>query len=326
VKLPHRRHFLHLAGGATVLPAVARIAKAETYPARPVRLIVGYPPGGSTDIAARVIAQWLTEQSGQPFIIENKPGAATNVATEAVVRAPADGYTLLVVNSTNTINATFYQNLNFNFVKDIQMVAGIARSPLVLEVNPALPVSSVGDFVAYAKADPGRLTFGSFGTGTLSHVTAEFFKTKAGINMLHVPYRGAAPMLTDLIGGRVQAAFDAIPSSLPHIKAGELKALAVTTGSRFEQLPDLPTVGEFLPGFEASAFVGIGAPKNTPPEIIEKLNSEINRGLANGDMQKRIAELGSATLVTSPTEITQLVAQETEKWGQVIRLANIQPE
>src|ERR1700675_89251 len=276
MKLP-RRVFLQLAAAATALPATKRMASATGYPTRPVRILVGFPPGAT--IAAHIIAQWLSDRLGQQFIVENRPGAATNIATEAVVRAPTDGYTLLAATANNTVNGAVYQKLSFNFVRDITMVAGIIRQPLVLEVNPTVPVTSVTELIASAKGNPGKITLASYGTGTISHVTGELFKTRAGVEMIHIPYRGGAPMVTDLLGGQVQAAFDALPTSIEHIRAAKLRALAVTTATRSEALPDIPTVGEFLPGYEASTWQGVGAPSNTPAEIIDRLNREINAGL-----------------------------------------------
>jgi len=320
-----RRKFLHLAACAVALPALSRIASAQSYPARPVRLIVGFPAGGTSDIGARLMARWLSDRLGQPFIVENRPGAGTNIATEAVVRSPADGYTLLAATSTNDINATLYK-LNFNFIRDIAMVAGITRSPLVLEVHPAVPVKTILEFVAYAKANPGKINLASYGTGTISQVAGELFKMQTGVDMLHVPYRGSAPLVTDLLGGQVQAAFDNLPASIEHIRAGKLRALAVTTASRSEALPEIPTVGEFLPGFEASAWGGVGAPKKTPADIIDKLNKEINAGLADPKIKAQIANLGAMVFTGSPADLERLVADETEKWGKVIRAANIKPD
>jgi tripartite-type tricarboxylate transporter receptor subunit TctC len=321
-----RRTFLHLAAGAAALPQLSRIARAQTYPTRPVRLIVGYPPGGTIDIVARLIGQWLSKRLGQQFIVENRPGAATNIATEAVVRAPPDGYTFLLVTASNAINATLYDNLNFNFIRDIAPVAGIVRQPLVMEVNPSVPAKTVPGLITYAKANPGKLSMASFGTATISHVAGELFKMSAGINMVHVPYRGSAPMLTDLLGGQVQAAFDALPASIEHIRAGKLRALAVTTMTRSDALPDIPTLGDFVPGYEAISWGGIGAPKNTPAEIIEKLNKEINAGLADPNMKARLADLGAEPMSMTSAELGKLIAAETEKWGKVIRTANIKPE
>jgi tripartite-type tricarboxylate transporter receptor subunit TctC len=318
-----RRDFLRYTGTALALPSISRTAWAEPYPSRPVRLLVGFSAGGTTDIAARLIGQWLTEQLGQPFTVENRPGAGANIAAEAVVRAPADGYTLLAATSTNAINTTFYEKLNFNFVRDISMVAGITRSPLVLEVNPSLPVKTVPELLAYAKAHPGKISLASYGVGSTSHLAGELFKLEAGIKMLHVPYRGSAPMVTDLIAGQVQAAFDNLPASIEHIRAGKLRPLAVGTVERSDALPDVPTVGHFLPGFEASAWIAVGAPKNTPREIIHRLNVTINAGLAQAKIKQRLAGLGGTVLAGSPGDFDKLLASETEKWGNVLRAADI---
>ena len=326
MKLPHRRYVLHLAAGAAALPAVTRVARAQAYPTRPVRIIVGFPAGGTTDIAARLIAQWLTERLGQPVVVENRPGASANLAAEAVVRAPPDGYTLLAVTSSNTVNATFFDKLSFSIVHDIAMVSGVVRSPLVLEVHPSVAANSVPELIALAKANPGKITLASFGTGSTSHVAGELFKLAAGVSMQHVPYRGSAPLVTDLLAGQVQSAFDNLPASIEHIRSGKLRALAVGTETRSSQLPNVPTLGEFLPGFEASAFVAIGAPNNTPAEIIGRLNHEINAGLADPKIKARLAELGGTVFVGSPADFSKLIADETEKWGKVIRAANIKAE
>jgi tripartite-type tricarboxylate transporter receptor subunit TctC len=321
-----RRRFLKLTGVVAAASVLPQFARALDYPARPVRLVVGYSPGGTTSIAARLMGQWLSEQLGQPFVIENRPGAANNLATEEVVHAPADGYTLLAVTPANAVSATFMRALNFDFSRDIAMVAGITRTPLVLEVHPAVPANTVSEFIAYAKVNPSKLSMASFGTGTLSHVTGEMFKLRAGVDLLHVPYAGSAPMLIDLLGGRVQAAFDALPASIAHIKTGELRPLAVTTAIRSEALPDIPTVGESMPGFEAAAWVAIGVPKNTPAEIVNVLNKEINAGLVNPKVSASISDLGGMTFPGSPEDFGRLIADETEKWGKVIRAANIKPE
>jgi tripartite-type tricarboxylate transporter receptor subunit TctC len=325
LKLP-RRQFLHLAAGAAALPAVLRTARAQAYPSRPVRIIIGFPPGGSADIIARLIGQSLSERLGQQFIIENRPGAGSNIAAEAVVKAAPDGYTLYLSSSANAISATLYDNLNFNFIRDIAPVASISISPLVMEVNPSVPAKTVPEFVAYAKANSGKLNMASNGNGTVSHLAGELFKMMTGINMLHVPYRGAAPALTDLIGGQVQVMFDVMAASIEHIRAGKLRALAVTTATRSEALPDVPTVGDFLPGYGATLWIGLGAPKNTPVEIIGRLNREINAGLPDPKMKTRFAELGATALTGSPTDFGKLIAEDTEKWGKVIRAANIKPE
>jgi tripartite-type tricarboxylate transporter receptor subunit TctC len=293
MKLP-RRNFLRLAAGAAALPtALPRIATAQAYPAWPVRIVAGFAPGGSVDIVARLIGQWLTERLGQTFIVENRPGGTSNVATEGVVKAQADGHTLLLVSSANFINATLYDKLSFDFIRDIAPVANIIRIPNVVEVNPSVPVKTIPEFIAYAKANPGTINFGTGGTGTSQHVSGELLKMMTGINLVHIPYRGSAPMLTDLLGGQVQVAFDNMPSSIEHIRAGKLRALAVTTSMRSEALPDIATVSSFVPGYEASAYFGIGAPKNTPPEIIDRLNNEINAGLADSKMKARLANLGA---------------------------------
>ena len=321
-----RRTFLQLAAAAAALPALPRAAPAQAWTSRPLRLVVGFPAGGTTDIAARLIGQWLSDRLGQPVVIENRPGAGANLAAETVVRAPPDGYTLLAATSSNVINTTFYQKLSFNFVRDIAMVAGVTRSPLVLEVNPSLPVKSVPELIAHAKANPGKIALASFGTGTTSHVAGELFKMTAGVDLFHVPYRGSAPLVTDLLSGLVQAAFDNLPASIEHIRAGKLRALAVGTAERSPALPDVPTVAEFLPGFEASAWVAVGAPKATPAEIVERLNREINAGLADPKIKARLAELGGTVFVGTPADFDRLVAEQTEKWGKVIRAANIKAE
>ena len=325
MKLP-RRKFLHLAAGAAALPAVSRVAWAQTYPTRPVRLIVPVAPAGASDITARLIGQWLSERLGQPFIIENRPGAGNSIGTEAVVRAPADGYTLLLVGGFNAVNATFYDKLNYNFIRDIAPVASIVRTPFVMVVNPSVPAKSVPEFIAYAKANPGRITFGSAGIGGSNHLAGELFKFMAGVNMVHVPYRGIAPALNDLLGGQVQVTFASMPSSIEYISAGRLRALAVTTVSRAEALQDIPTVGEFVPGYEASAWFGIGAPKATPAEIIEKLNKEVNAALADPRMKARIVDLGGDVLALSPADFGKLIADETEKWAKVIKSVGIKAE
>ena len=316
-----RREILYLAAGAAALPAVTRIAGAQTYPTRPVHIIVGYAPGGATDIMARLVGQWLSERLGQQFVIENRPGAGSNIAAEAVVRAPADGYTLLLVGVSNAINATLYDRLNFNFIRDIAPVAGIIRDTYVMVVNPSFPAKTVPEFVAYAKADPGRINFGSAGIGSPNHVTGELFKIMTGVNLLHVPYRGIALALSDLLGGQVQVAFASMPSSIEFVRAGRLRALAVTTATRSEVLPDVPTVGEFVPGYEASAWYGIGAPKATPAEIVDKLNKEINAALADPKMKARLADLGGTPFLGSPADFGKLIADDTEKWGKVVEFS-----
>jgi tripartite-type tricarboxylate transporter receptor subunit TctC len=326
MKLPHRRQFLHLAAGAAALPAISRIARAQAYPTRPVRIIVGFPAGGPSDTVARLLGQWLSDRLGQPFIVENRPGAASNIAVEAVVRAPADGYTLLQVTSANAVNASLYDKLNFNFIRNIAPVAGTTRSPLVLEVHPTLPVNTVTELISYAKANPGKISLASYGTATISHLAGELFKVTAGVNMLHVPYRGSAPMLSDLLAGQVQASFDNIVGSIQFIKLGKLRPLALTSTTRSDALPDVPSLHEFLPGFEASAWGGVGAPQNTPPEIIEKLNKEINAALADPQIKSRIGNLGSSVAPGSPAEFGKFIADETDRWAKMIKAANIKPE
>jgi tripartite-type tricarboxylate transporter receptor subunit TctC len=325
MKLP-RRQFLHLTAGATVLSAASRIAQAQAYPARPVRLIVPVAPGGAADITARLIGQRLSERLGQQFVIDNRPGGGANIGTEAVVRAPADGYTLLMVGGYNAINATLYEKLNFNFVRDIAPVATITRGSIVMVVNPSVAAKSVPEFIAYAKANSGKTNMASPGSGTASHIAGELFKMMAGVDMVHVPYRGGGPALTDLIAGQVQVMFVTIVSPIEYIRAGRLRALAVTTATRSEALPDIPTLGEFLPGYEASNWYGIGAPRNTPVEVIDKLNEEINAGLADPKIKARLADLGGVVLALSPADFGKLIADETEKWGKVIRDANIKAE
>jgi tripartite-type tricarboxylate transporter receptor subunit TctC len=326
MKLPHRRQFLHLAAGAAALPSVSRVASAQAYPTRPVRIIVGFAPGSASDIVARLLGQWLSERLGQQFIIEHRPGAASNIATEAVVHAPPDGYTLLVVSTASAINATLYDKLSFNFIRDIAPVASVIRGPTVMVVNPSVPAKSVPEFIAYAKANPGKLTMASGGIGSGTHLPGELFKMMAGVNMVHVPYRGGGPALTDLLGGQVQVMFPSTVSSIEYIRAGRLRALAVTTATRSDALPDVPTVDEFVPGYEASAWFGVGAPKATPAEIVEKLNKEINASLADPKMKARLADVGGTALSGSPADFGKLIADETEKWGKVIRAANIKPE
>jgi tripartite-type tricarboxylate transporter receptor subunit TctC len=321
-----RRQFLHLAAGAAALPAVSRIGWAQTYPTRPVRLIVGFAPGGPNDIVARLIAQWLSERLGQQFVVENRTGAGGNIGTETVVNALPDGYTLLLIDSSNTINPSLYDKLNFNFIRDIAPVAGVMRGPLVMEVNPAFPATTVVEFIAYAKANPGKISMASGGNGTSSHLAGELFKAMAGISMVHVPYRGTAPALTDLLGGQVQVMFGSMLASIEHVRGGRLRALAVTTTSRSEALPDIPTVGDFVSGYEASAWQGVGAPKNTPSEIVEKLNKEINASLADPKMRARLADFGGTAFGSTPRDLGKLIAEDTEKWGEVIRVAHIKAE
>jgi len=301
-------------------------AKAQSFPARPVRIVVGFPPGGVSDIVARLIGQWLSERLGQPFVVENRPGAASNIATEAVVRAPPDGYTLLLVNPANATSATLYDKLNFNFIRDVAPVAGIVRVPNIMELNLSVPAKTVPEFIAYAKANPGKVNYASAGNGTTVHLAGELFNMMTGAKMVHVPYRGSALALPDMLGGRVQVMFDALPSSIEHVRTGKVRALAVTTATRSPVLPDIPTVGDFVPGFEASVWQGIGVPRNTPAGVVEKLNKEINAALADPKMKEKLANLGSAVLTLSPAEFGRLIAEETERWATVIRAANIKAE
>jgi tripartite-type tricarboxylate transporter receptor subunit TctC len=325
MKLP-RRNFLHLAAAAAALPAFSRIASAQAYPTRPVRIIVGLAPGGGTDIVARLIGQWLSERLGQQFVIENRPGAASNVGTEVVVQAPADGYTLLMFGAPAAINATLYDKLNFNFIRDIAPVGSIGSVPNLIVVHPSVPAKSVPDLIAYAKANPGKLNTASGGIGTPQHVAGELFKMMTGTNIVHVQYRGSGPALTDLLGGQVQMAFATMPSSIGYIKAGKLRPLAVTTATRWEGLPDIPTLSDFVPGFEASSWYGVGAPRNTPTEIIEKLNKEINAALADPKMKVRLADLGGTVLPGTPADFGKLIADETEKWGKVVKFTGIKAD
>jgi tripartite-type tricarboxylate transporter receptor subunit TctC len=318
-----RRVFLHLAATAAALPTLSRLARAQTYPSRPVHIVVPVAPGGALDILARLIGQWLSEHLGQPFVIENRPGAGTNIGIEAVVRAPADGYTLLLIPQSVTTNATLYEKLSFNFIRDIVPIAMISRLPLVMEVGPAVPATTVPEFIAYAKANPGKVSMASGGSGSASHVGGELFKIMTGIDMLHVPYRGGAPALTDLIGGQVQVMFSPLPESIETIRAGKVHALAVTTAERSQALPDVPTVADFVPGFEASTWQGIGAPKLTPAEIVDQLNKQINAALADNTIKPRLADFGSVPTPMSPAEFEKLIVDETEKWGKVVRAANI---
>jgi tripartite-type tricarboxylate transporter receptor subunit TctC len=321
-----RRQFLHMLAGTAALQAVSRKAWSQTYPMRPVRLVIGYPAGGANDIFGRLIGQWLSERLGQQFIIENRAGASGNIATEAVVRSPADGYTLLLVGSFNAINATLYDKLNFNFIRDIVPVASILRSTFVMLVNPAFPAQTVPEFIDYAKANPGKIDMASAGNGNLTHVAGELFKTMAGVNMIHLPYRGGAPAMTDLLGGQVHVYFGTISESIEYIRVGRLRALAATTATRLEVLPDIPALSEFMPGYEASGWQGIGAPKNTPIDVIDKLNREINAAIADRKLKARLADLGSTPLTGSPADFSRLIADETEKWSRVIRTAGIKPE
>ena len=324
MELP-RRKFLHLAAGAAALPAFSRSAWAQAYPARPVHVIVQVPAGSSPDIVARVIAQWLSERLGQPFIVDNRPGASGNIGTEAVVRSAADGYTLLFAMSANAINASLYPNLRFNFMRDTAPVASVARIPLVMEVNPAVPAKTIPEFIAYAKANPGKLNVASTGNATPLHVAAELFKMMAGVDLVHVAYRGEPVALPDLISGQVQVMFGVLPSTLGYVKAGKLRALGVTTAKRLDVLPDVPAIDEFLPGYEASGWYGIAAPKATPPEIVERLNKEINAALTDAKTKAHLAQLGCLVFEGAPADFAKFIAGETEKWGKVIRTAGIKP-
>ena len=318
-----RRQFLRLAAGSAVACALARFAVALDYPIRPVHLIVGFPPGGAADITARLTAQWLSERLGQQFIVENRPGAGTNIGTEAVVRAPADGYTLLLVSVANAVNATLYERLNFNFVRDIAPVAGLIRGPLAMDLNPSVAATTVPDFISYARANPGAINIASAGNGTPGHMAVEMFKMMTGLNLVHVPYRGAAPAMTDLLAGQVQVVFDNLPTSLEHIRAGKIRALAVTSAARSPALPDVPALAEFVPGYEVSSWFGIGAPKETPTEIVALLNTTINAALADPALQARFAEMASAPIAMTPAQFGMLVAVETEKWATVIKFAGV---
>jgi len=325
MKLP-RRKFLRLAVGATALPVASRIARAQTYPSRPARIVVPFAAGGSTDIIARLIGGWLSERLGQQFVIENRPGAGSNIGTEVVVNAPPDGYTLLLVGASSAINATLYEKLNFNFLRDITPVAGVISLPFIMAVNPSVPAKTVSEFIAYAKANPGKVNLASGGNGTAGHLSGELFKMMAGVNMVHVPYRGEAPALTDMLGGQVQAMFGTMPASIEYVRAGKLRPLAVTSARRSQLLPDLPTVGYFVPGYETSALQGVGAPRNTPAEIINKLNKEINAGLADPKIKTRVADMGGTVLAGSPADFGKLIADETEKWGKVVKFSGAKPD
>jgi tripartite-type tricarboxylate transporter receptor subunit TctC len=325
MKLP-RRNFLHLAASAAALPAVSRVARAQAYPSRPVRIIVGFPASGGTDIVARLIGQWLSERLGQQFIIENRPGAGSNIATEAVVRASPDGYTLLMAVSANAVNATLYAKLNFNFIRDIAPVAGIMVVPNVMMVHPSIPAKTIPELIAYAKANPGKINIASGTIGGPGHVSGELFKMMTGTDMPLVSYRGGGPALVDLLAGQVQVMFATMPPSIEYIRAGKLRALAVTTATRSDALPDIPTVAEFVPGYEASTWYGVGAPKATPAEVVDKLNKEVNAALADPKNKARLADLGGDVLALSPADFGRLIADETEKWGKVFRAANIKPQ
>jgi tripartite-type tricarboxylate transporter receptor subunit TctC len=320
MRLP-RRKFLHLAGGIATFPAVLRMAKAENYPNKPVRFVIGYTPGGSADIAARLMGQWLSERLGQSFIVESRPGAGSNIGTEAVIRSPPDGYTILLVAPANAINATLYRKLNYNFIRDIAPVAGIIRFPNVMEVNPSVPAKTVPEFIAYARANPGKINFASSGNGSTIHMSGELFKMMTGVDIIHVPYRGSAQALTDMLGGQMHLMFDNVPTSLEHIRSGKLRPLAVTTSTRSEVLPDVPTVADFVPGYESSAWYGVAVPRGTPPEIVGMLNRAINAGLADPKLKARFAELSAAVLPGSPADFGKLLVDETEKWAKVVKFS-----
>jgi tripartite-type tricarboxylate transporter receptor subunit TctC len=321
-----RRQFLHLAAGSAALAAVSRTAAAQLYPARPVRIIVGVAAGSTQDIVARLVSQFLSERMGQQFIVDNRPGGGGNIATEAVVNAPPDGYTLLLVGAPNAINATFYDKLNFDFMRDIAPVAGIAWAPLVMEVSAAFPAKTIPDFIAYAKANPGKINMASAGNGNPTHVAGELFKMMTGIDMVHVPYRGEAPAFADLIGGQVQVLFGGLPGALPHIRAGALRAVALTTAERSAAAPDIPVIGEFVPGYEASGWMGMGAPKRTPDEIIAKLSHDIAAVLADPRIDARLADIGAPVLIASPTEFSKFIAREIEKWAKVVKFSGAKPD
>jgi len=321
-----RRRFVHLAAAALAAPALSRLARAQAYPTRPVRWLLGYPAGGSTDIVVRLLANRLSERLGQPFIVENKPGAGTNLAVQAAVNAPPDGYTLLFAATSNAINASSYASLPFNFLRDIAPVAGLAELPFVIDVSPSLPVKTVAEFIAYAKANPGTINMGSFGAGTISHLALELFKAMTGVSMQHVPYRGGAPMVTDIIGGRVQAGIDALPNSLPHIRSGSVRALAMTGPVRSDVLPEVPTVAETVPGYEVSGWSGVGVPTGTPAEIIATLNREINAGLADPRIKARLTEIGGRAIVISAEEMGKIWVADTERWAKVVKYAGIKAD
>jgi tripartite-type tricarboxylate transporter receptor subunit TctC len=321
-----RRQFLHLTAIVIGLPAISRMANAQAYPTRPVRLVVGFAAGGAPDIAARLVAQWLSERLGQQFIVENRPGAGGNIATEVVVDAPADGHTLLLINISNAVNATLYRKLKYDFIRDIAPVASVSHENYAMEVHPSFPAKTVPEFIAYAKANPGKLNMASPGNGTGPHVAGELFKIMAGVDMVHVAYRGSPPALTDLLAGQVQMMFSPLSSSIEYVRGGKLRALAVTTAARSEVLPDVPTVGEFVPGYQASGWFGVGAPAKTPVEIVDRLNQEINSGLADAKLKARLADLGAAVFVGSPSDFAKHIAAETEKWGKVVRTANLRAD
>jgi tripartite-type tricarboxylate transporter receptor subunit TctC len=321
-----RRRFLRLAVGTAALTFSPHVARAQSYPSRPVRIVVTFPAGGSNDIVARLIGHWLSERLGQPFVIENRPGAGGNVGTEAAVRAPADGHTLLLVCAPNAISAALYDKLNFNFIRDIAPVAGVVAAPGAVVVNPSFPATTIPEFIAYAKADPGKINMASAGNGSTTHLSGELFKMMAGVDMVHVPYRGAAPALTDLIAGQVQVLFSNLPGAIEYIRAGTLRALAVTTATRTEVLPEVPTVGEFVPGYESSAWLGLGVPRNTPTDIVDRLNKEVNAGLADAKLKARLADVGGAVLAGSPSGFGRFMAEETEKWAKVVKFSGAKPD
>src|SRR5262245_8526114 len=321
-----RRRFLHLAAGAATLPMTSQVAWAQAYPARPVRWIIGFAPGGTTDVISRLIVQYLTEHLGQPFIVESRPGAATNLATEMVVRSPADGYTLLFIGSPNAINTSLYTRLNFNFSRDIAPVAAIVSVPNVMVVHPSVPVTTVPEFIAYAKANPGKINMASSGIGSTPHLAGELFKMMAGVDIQHVPYRGAAPAMTDLLAGQVQVYFVTTPSSMQYIKSGQLRAIAVTTAKRVPELPGLPAISEFVPGYDASAWYGLGAPKDTPKDIINRLNREINAAVTDASIKKRFDDLGCTIIAGSPADLAKLIADDTERWAKVVRFAGLKAD
>jgi tripartite-type tricarboxylate transporter receptor subunit TctC len=325
MKLPRRR-FLHLAAAAGALPAISRVAIAQTYPAQPLRWVVGFPPGGGADTVSRIMARWLADRLGQPVVIENKPGASTNISIQAVVSSPPDGYTLLFVAASAAVNVSLFDNLPFNLLRDIAPVSGLVDFPFVMVVHPSVPAKTVAEFIAYAKANPGRISMASFGAGSTSHVAGELFKTMTGVNLVHVPYRGSAPALIDLVSGQVQVMFDVMTSSLPHIRSGKLRALAMAGKSRFEPLPDLPTVGDTVPGYAANSWCGVGVPKGTPPTIIDRLNREINAGLADPAVKAQLAAVATTPIIYTPAEFGAYMASEVEKWGKVIKLAGIKPD
>ncbi len=321
-----RRKFLRLIAGAAALSASSRTTRAQTYPSRPIRWVVGFAPGGGNDIVARLMGQWLSERTGQPFIIENRPGGGTNIATEAVVNAPPDGYTFLLAGLPNASNASLFGKLNFNFIRDITPVAGIVRIPNVIVVNPSVPAKTVPEFIAYAKANPGKVNMASAGSASAGHLAGELFKMMADVNLVHVPYRGNGPALSDLLGGQVEVLFASLPSSIEYIKAGKLRGIAMTSAKRSDALPELPTIGEYVPGYEMSAWFGVGVPKGTPAEVIDKINKEINAGLADPKMKERFTDLGGIAIGGSPADFGTLIADETAKWAKVIRAANIKAD